>query len=348
MADLVVVVAPHPDDEIFGAGALLRWLIGHGRSIRLIPVTDGEVAWGPVPLATQRALIKRRIGERAAAVRRLDVHGVSRSSGSGSPTVGLPTAKPTWLIDWPSMEDRASSPPGATTATPTTKRRTGGGGRCRPPRGPVLRVHGVGRVPQPTVPAHRPDGPPRSHGWGHAGSQDACRTLLSQPARAESGRATRGPAAVDRTAGHRPGAVTGVKQIPISHFERRYQDDPDPWRFASSPYEQRRLDLTASCTPAGGYRRGFEPGCAGRGSPFAPLGWVGSSCQAAHSAAAPAPLRRASATSIRTCTAPTWESEPMPTAPSADGRRRTRARIRPCGRPSALPATRAVRRARCR
>ena len=54
-----------------------------------------------------------------------------------------------------------------------------------------------------------------------------------------------------------------MKQVPISDFERRYQDDPDPWRFSSSPYEQRRLDLTASCAPAGGYRRGFEPGCAG-------------------------------------------------------------------------------------
>ncbi len=54
-----------------------------------------------------------------------------------------------------------------------------------------------------------------------------------------------------------------MKQVPIEDFEQRYRSDPDPWRFATSEYEQRRFDVTAACLPAGRFRRGFEPGCAG-------------------------------------------------------------------------------------
>ena len=54
-----------------------------------------------------------------------------------------------------------------------------------------------------------------------------------------------------------------MKQVPIDDFERRYQHDRDPWRFATSAYERRRFDITAACVPEGGFRRAFEPGCAG-------------------------------------------------------------------------------------
>lgn len=47
-------------------------------------------------------------------------------------------------------------------------------------------------------------------------------------------------------------------------FEPRYADAPDgdPWAFATSPYEQRRYDLTVACLDRPRYRRVFEPGCA--------------------------------------------------------------------------------------
>ena len=48
----------------------------------------------------------------------------------------------------------------------------------------------------------------------------------------------------------------------VEDFERRYRTDPDPWRFATSPYEQRRYDVTVACLPQPRYRRAFEPGCA--------------------------------------------------------------------------------------
>jgi SAM-dependent methyltransferase len=49
--------------------------------------------------------------------------------------------------------------------------------------------------------------------------------------------------------------------IPVDDFEQRYAADPDPWRFASSPYEQRRYDVTVACLPRRRFRRCFEPGC---------------------------------------------------------------------------------------
>ncbi|MGH9271180.1 MAG: SAM-dependent methyltransferase [Ilumatobacteraceae bacterium] len=52
-------------------------------------------------------------------------------------------------------------------------------------------------------------------------------------------------------------------QVPIDDFERRYRDDPDPWDFATSEYEQGRFDRTVACLAGRRFRRAFEPGCAG-------------------------------------------------------------------------------------
>lgn len=53
-----------------------------------------------------------------------------------------------------------------------------------------------------------------------------------------------------------------MTHVAIEDFERLYRDDPDPWDFAGSEYEQRRYDLTAAALPRRRYRRGFEPACA--------------------------------------------------------------------------------------
>lgn len=45
------------------------------------------------------------------------------------------------------------------------------------------------------------------------------------------------------------------------YFERIYSDGDDPWGFESSPYEQRKFDLTLASLPNARYRRVFEPGC---------------------------------------------------------------------------------------
>jgi LmbE family N-acetylglucosaminyl deacetylase len=67
----VVMVAPHPDDEILALGATLSALHDAGRAVRVIAVTDGDAshpdsaAWPPERLRTVRP------AETAEALRRL-------------------------------------------------------------------------------------------------------------------------------------------------------------------------------------------------------------------------------------------------------------------------------------
>ncbi len=69
----VVVVAPHPDDEVLGCGGALALLARAGREIVVVGVTDGEgshpgsIAWTPTLLA------RRRRSERADGLARLGV-----------------------------------------------------------------------------------------------------------------------------------------------------------------------------------------------------------------------------------------------------------------------------------
>jgi SAM-dependent methyltransferase len=44
-------------------------------------------------------------------------------------------------------------------------------------------------------------------------------------------------------------------------FEKKYEQDPDPWKFASSDYEQSRFDITIRALTNRVYQRAFEPGC---------------------------------------------------------------------------------------
>jgi 2-polyprenyl-3-methyl-5-hydroxy-6-metoxy-1,4-benzoquinol methylase len=48
----------------------------------------------------------------------------------------------------------------------------------------------------------------------------------------------------------------------LSHFDRLFQADADPWNYLRSPYERRKRDLTLAILPRRPVRRAFEPGCA--------------------------------------------------------------------------------------
>jgi LmbE family N-acetylglucosaminyl deacetylase len=79
----VVVVAPHPDDEVFGAGGLIRQLALAGAAVRVLAVTDGEASRPGSPAA----LRERRHAETLVGLRRL---------GAGSALVaslGLPDGR---------------------------------------------------------------------------------------------------------------------------------------------------------------------------------------------------------------------------------------------------------------
>lgn len=45
------------------------------------------------------------------------------------------------------------------------------------------------------------------------------------------------------------------------YFERLYQSDPDPWRFATSGYEREKYAATVAALPRARFTRGFEVGC---------------------------------------------------------------------------------------
>ena len=70
----VVVVAPHPDDEILGVGGSLRSLARTGAELEIVSVTDGESSH-PGSVAMRPAeLARARTAETGAALRRLGVH----------------------------------------------------------------------------------------------------------------------------------------------------------------------------------------------------------------------------------------------------------------------------------
>ncbi len=75
----VVVVAPHPDDEVLGCGGALSMLSRAGRSIHVIGVTDGEASHAGSPRWPPQLLGAARRTERQAGLERLG-HAVSAVS----------------------------------------------------------------------------------------------------------------------------------------------------------------------------------------------------------------------------------------------------------------------------
>lgn len=66
----VLVVAPHPDDEVLGVGALLSSLVAAGSSVTVLAVTDGTAAY---PALDPAALARTRTRESEAACADLGV-----------------------------------------------------------------------------------------------------------------------------------------------------------------------------------------------------------------------------------------------------------------------------------
>ncbi len=64
----LLVLAPHPDDEVFGCGATLSQMASADVEIQVIILTDGVLAgeWSDAPAAEARVLRRQKIGRRRA------------------------------------------------------------------------------------------------------------------------------------------------------------------------------------------------------------------------------------------------------------------------------------------
>lgn len=68
----LVVLAPHPDDEVFGCFGLIRLARALGLQVELHIVSDGERCFGALPAAEEQALRDARQQESCAAAALLD------------------------------------------------------------------------------------------------------------------------------------------------------------------------------------------------------------------------------------------------------------------------------------
>lgn len=90
----LVVVAPHPDDEVLACGALLAMHAARGGGCCVVAVTDGEAShpastqWSPQRLGTVRS------AERREGLRRLGL------SGAQAHVLGLPDGAVQAQADW--------------------------------------------------------------------------------------------------------------------------------------------------------------------------------------------------------------------------------------------------------
>jgi LmbE family N-acetylglucosaminyl deacetylase len=75
--ETVVVVAPHPDDEVLGVGGLLAMLTKEGSRLHVIAVTDGDASHPGSPTMTPAALAARRTIESEQALHALGIENVT-------------------------------------------------------------------------------------------------------------------------------------------------------------------------------------------------------------------------------------------------------------------------------
>ncbi len=76
-AQRVVVVAPHPDDEVLACGGLLAMRADAAGEVLIVAVTDGEASHGAAPGAAANAMAERRRAERLTGLQRLGLEGAS-------------------------------------------------------------------------------------------------------------------------------------------------------------------------------------------------------------------------------------------------------------------------------
>ncbi len=73
----LVVIAPHPDDEVLACAGLMTMHCNQGGDIAVIAVTDGEASHGQLPLCHAQALAATRCAESAAGLVQLGLKDIA-------------------------------------------------------------------------------------------------------------------------------------------------------------------------------------------------------------------------------------------------------------------------------
>jgi LmbE family N-acetylglucosaminyl deacetylase len=83
--DRVLIIAPHPDDDVIGAGGLIQRVIAHGGTLRVLVLTRGESnAWPQRAMLRKWSITARDRNEWAALRAREAVAGLEKLGAPGA------------------------------------------------------------------------------------------------------------------------------------------------------------------------------------------------------------------------------------------------------------------------
>ncbi|MGC5629527.1 PIG-L family deacetylase [Georgenia sp. Z1344] len=282
-APALLVLSPHPDDEVLGAGALIGTAAREGIPTLVLAVTDGDASHPP-ELVAPADLAELRAAESRAALASLAGLAADPDHEIRRTRLRLPDGRVTEHED--ALAERIGAalgrlPPGTWVAAPLRHDghpdhdATGRAARRALARVPTARlVEYPVWLWQHTQPHEHP-----VIDWGSAralvvddeldharsAAMDAFRSQISLDLGVPTGRAGVDPehqVVLPRRVRDR---MLRRRQVVFPHpaagFAAIYDRGEDPWSVTGRWYEERKYALTAALLPRRTFRRGYEPGC---------------------------------------------------------------------------------------
>jgi LmbE family N-acetylglucosaminyl deacetylase/SAM-dependent methyltransferase len=267
----LVVLAPHPDDETLGAGALIALAARRGVDVHVVIASDGEASH-PRSRTHDRA--------RLAGLRRAEVAGALHLLAPRATVefLGLPDSALAGCAEQIAEALDRHVVAGAVVVTTWEHDRHPDHAACARAGGRVARARAVSWWQCPIWAWHwgTPDSPEfvtsdvRRVTLDPSLQRIKAEALLAHrsqigPLSDEPGdEAVIGPGVLDHFRRacevfviHEPAPATSA-----AYFDDLYRQAPDPWGLADRFYERRKRDLLVASLPRDRFRRAFEPGCA--------------------------------------------------------------------------------------